>query len=247
MRQTLWIAPLLCLLAAAPLRADEAKDLLDRAIKAQGGEQKLKAAHAVTFKTKGTIQANGIQVELGGDATAQGAGLVRWNVSFTAMGRTESGVIVVTPEKIWGKGGNRPTEEAPAEAAFIRDVFRTIRLPQDLTALRDKDVTLSHLGELKVDDRTALGLKVAVKGRPDVDLFFDKETALPLRAEIHILEPGDANETTYGFYFTDYKDVNGVKLFARVALKRDDQVSMEMEFSDFRLQEKFDDTMFAKP
>src|SRR5437879_4124768 len=123
MRQTLWTAPLVCLLAAAPLRADEAKDLLDRAIKAQGGEEKLNKAQAATFKTKGNIQANGIQVELAGDASVHGAGLVRWELTFTAMGRTESGVLVVTPEKIWAKGGNRPAEEAPAEVAFLRDVF----------------------------------------------------------------------------------------------------------------------------
>src|SRR5438874_4432134 len=124
MRQTLWTVPLLCLLAAGPLGADEAKDLLDRAVKAQGGEEKLAKARAATFKTKGTVQANGMQVELGGDAAVQGDGLFRWNATIAFMGRTENGIIVVTPEKIWGKGGDRATEEAPAEAAFLRDVFR---------------------------------------------------------------------------------------------------------------------------
>jgi len=39
MRPTLWTASLLALLAAAPLRADEARALLDRVIKAQGGRR----------------------------------------------------------------------------------------------------------------------------------------------------------------------------------------------------------------
>src|SRR5262249_50759449 len=138
-------------------------------------------------------------------------------------------------------------QEAPPDAAFVRDVFRTVRLPQNLTALRGKDVELSHLGEVKVNDRTAIGLKVATKGRPDVDLFFDKETALPLRAEVRVKEPGQANEILYAFDFADYKDVNGVKLFGKMTFKRDDKTFMEMEFSDFQLQEKLGDDTFAKP
>jgi hypothetical protein len=248
MRQTMCTAALICLFAAAPLRADEAKALLERAIKAQGGEEKLKAAQAATFKTKGNVLADGQQVELGGDATVQGDGHYRWSASITFMGRTENGVIVITPEKIWGKGGNQANaEEAPAEAAFVRDVFRTIRLPQNLTALRAKDVTLSHLGELKVDDRVTVGLKVATKDRPDVDLYFDKETSLPLRAEIRVKEPGEANEKVYAFTFTDYKDVNGVKMFGKFSLKRDDKVTMEMELSDFQFPGQLGADAFAKP
>jgi hypothetical protein len=248
MRQIVWTAALVCLIAAAPLRADEATALLDRAIKAQGGEEKLKAAQSASFKTKGTVTAGGMQVDLAGDAAVQGDGLYRWNVTFSAMGRTESGVIVVTPEKIWGKGGNQANaEEAPAEAAFLRDVFRTIRLPQNLAVLRNQDTTLSHLGELKIEERAAVGLKVATKGRPEIDLFFDKETHLPLRAEIRVKEPGEANEIVYAFIFADYKDVNGVKMYGKFTLKRDDKVTLVMEFSDFQLQEKLGADLFAKP
>jgi hypothetical protein len=244
--QTLWTAPLLCLLVNATV-PDEATTLLDRAIKAQGGDEKLGKTLCATFTTKGTIEVENMKGELSGDTASQSADHIRWNVSFSFMGRTESGTIIVTPEKIWAKGGNREVEEAPKEVAFIRDVFRTIRLPQNLTALRHKDVTLSHLGEVKIDNRTAVGLKIATKDRPDVDLFFDKDTALPLRAELRVTEPGQANEVVYAFYFTDYKDVDGIKQFGKLTFKRDDKTTMEMEFSDFKFQEKLEKTLFDKP
>ncbi len=61
-----------------------------------------------------------MKAEVTGDVAVQGEDHIRWNATITAMGRGESGTIVVTPEKIWGKGGNREAEEAPKDAAFIR-------------------------------------------------------------------------------------------------------------------------------
>ncbi len=248
MLQSLWTAPLLCLLVSAPV-PDETTTLLDRVIKAQGGDEKLSKAKGATFTTKGTAGADGMKAEIKGDVAVQGVDRIRWNFTFTAMGREQSGTLVVTAEKIWAKGGggNGDTEEAPKEEDFIHDVFRTIRLSQNLSALRNKEVMVSHLGEVKIDNRAAVGLKVASKGRPDVDLFFDKETSLPLRAELRVTEPMQANEVVYAFYFADYKDVNGIKQYSKMTFKRDDKTFMEMEFSDFKFQEKLDNTLFDKP
>jgi hypothetical protein len=242
----LWSAHLVCLMVGTPL-ADEATTLLDRAIKAQGGEEKLNKAQGATFQVKGTADIEGMKAELGGDVSTQGANNIHWNAAFTAMGRTENGTIIITSEKIWAKGGNREAEEAPKEVAFIRDVFRTIRLCQNLSTVPGKDVTLSHLGELKIDKQTAVGLKIATKGRPDIDVFFDKETHLPLRAEVRVTEPGQANEVLYAFFFSDYKDVNGIQCASKMTFKRDDKTTMEVEFSEFKFMEKLDETLFAKP
>jgi hypothetical protein len=81
MRPTLWSASLCCLLAAAPLRADEANEagaLLDRVVKAQGGVERLARAHALTCRTRGHLQRGDVAFDLDGEAAAQGAGLVRW-------------------------------------------------------------------------------------------------------------------------------------------------------------------------
>ncbi len=108
---------------------------------------------------------------------------------------------------------------------------------------------VSHLGEVKIDNRPAVGLKIATKGRPDVDLFFDKETSLPLRAEVRVTEPMQANEVVYAFYFADYKDVDGIKQYSKMTFKRDDE---EFHHGDgvqatFKFREKLDNTLFAKP
>ena len=58
----------------SPVRADD-KDpntILDKAIKAAGGEEKLKKVEAITWKSKGTITFNGSDNEIKIQATAQG-------------------------------------------------------------------------------------------------------------------------------------------------------------------------------
>jgi outer membrane lipoprotein-sorting protein len=244
--QTLW-TPLLFLMVAAPV-PDETRSLLDRVIRAQGGDEKLSKAQGATFTTKATIEAEGIKVDLTGDVAAQADDHVRWNVTLMFMGQPgTSGTMIVTPDKIWSKGANMEAEESPKDALFIRDVFRTVRLSQNLSALRSKELVVSPLKEVKIDNRPAVGLNIATKGRPDVQLFFDKETYLPLRAEVRVLESMPSKECAYVFSFADYKDVNGIKQYRKISLKRDDKPVMEMELSDFKFQEKVDATLFAKP
>src|SRR5439155_8591924 len=53
-----------------------------------------------------------------------------------------------------------------------------------LTPLKDKAYKLSSLGEVKVGDSAALGLRVTRDGQRDVSLFFDKKTQLLLKSEV---------------------------------------------------------------
>ena len=54
--------------------------------------------------------------------------------------------------------------------------------------------TLAALGESKVGDRPALGVRISVKGRKDLRFFFDKESGLLVKSE-HILDDGNGKES----------------------------------------------------
>ncbi|TMQ33295.1 MAG: hypothetical protein E6K70_13850, partial [Planctomycetota bacterium] len=61
-------------------RADDAKDpqaILDKAIKALGGEEKLSKVKAASWKGKGTINFGGNEMEFTSQTTAQGLDHVR--------------------------------------------------------------------------------------------------------------------------------------------------------------------------
>src|SRR5262249_2214571 len=116
-----------------------------------------------------------------------------------------------------------------------------------LTNLKDNAVKLTPLGEVKVNDRPALGLKIVRKDRPDVDLFLDKETTLPVKCQLQVKEPKQDQEMTHAWFFSGYKEIDGVKHPMKVALHRDDNKLFELELSEVKIEVKVDDNTFAMP
>jgi hypothetical protein len=226
----------------------EARAVLDKAIKALGGKDSLTRFQAATWKSKGTFDVNEMKIAITDEWSVQSPDRYRWQLDATVMERTITLALVLNKDKAWVKGNNENTNELPAE---IRDLFRTdfqvVRLAQQLVPLSDKAHHLSHLGELKIDDRPAVGIKVARKGAPDIDLFFDKDTSLPLRSEIRLKEPMGAEEAVHTFYFSSYKEVSGVKAFTKIVMKRNDKPFLELELNDIQLHEKLEDNVFDKP
>src|SRR5437588_842642 len=90
------------------LRADEAevKAVLDKAIKALGGEEKLAKAKALKFKTRETISFNGNDSEVSGETTVQGLHQRRSEFEGEFNGNKFKGVTVVNNDKGWRKFGD---------------------------------------------------------------------------------------------------------------------------------------------
>jgi hypothetical protein len=246
MRKVAWVV-ILCCVAPARAADDPAKAVLDRALKAVGGKADLAKLMGVSFKTKGTFDAGGAQVEISGEMSLQGLDRLRWEVEVSAMGRNESGSLVFSGGKGWASNGGRSREVPKDEGAMFMNIMRCARLAANPALLRQPGVKLTPLGELKIGDRETVGLKVTQKGYPDIDLFFDKKTGLPYKTEIRQKEGKQGMEMPHAFIFDVYKDFNGVKQFTKVKFLRDDKALVEVECSDFKPQEKLDDSLFAKP
>jgi hypothetical protein len=112
--------------------------------------------------------------------------------------------------------------------------------------LKDKAFTLAPLGETKVDKTDAIGIKVSHKGYRDINLFFDKKTHLLLKSETRVKDDS-GKEVTQEAYFSDYKDVEGIKHATKIVIKRDGAEFLEGETTDFKLVEKLDNSEFEKP
>jgi hypothetical protein len=241
-----------CLCLPMLVRADEAeeaKKILDKAIKAMGGADKLTKLPAVSWKGKGMVQVEGLKIDLTDEWSAQGDRLFRWRVEVTMDGQSESGVLVINKDKGWVKGDNsdKVRDMPKDDLRMLQNEFRVIRLVERLVPLKDKAYQLSPLGEIKIKDRAAVGIKVKHKDRPEVDLFFDKETSLPVRAELRVKERKDGPEVLHTYWFGEYKAVQGVKHFTKASLRRDDKPAIDLELTEIDLHEKLDDNTFDKP
>lgn len=251
--RSLWygsFAVCLALAIGGAVRADgekEAKALIDKAIKAAGGEEKLAKLTTAAMKGKITPADNNKQSVILMEGSVQGLDKCRFDAEVQENGRTMKVLLVINGDQAWAKHDDG-AREAPEEIrqALKQSVY-ALRLAQTLVPLKDKAYKLSPLGEVKVGDRPAVGVQISHKDTPDVNLWLDKETGLPLKCEMRCKIERGGQDVPCEFLFADYKDMGGVKHFTKVTMNADGKKHLEAEISEVKPQDKVDDKEFAKP
>lgn len=242
-------AALLALAIAAPLRADDAtKALLEKAVKAQGGADKAAKLNEMTIKGKGQFMEGGNAAEMSFDLSIKHFDHARFDMSVSEGGRSHKGVMVFAVDKAWFRDGDRDkVEPAPAEVVpILESVFLAIRAASSPGMLAgNKNLTLAHGGEAKIDDTPAEVLRISRKDKADVTIYFDKKTSLPLKSETTIKEP-NGQEKPFSVNFSEFKELDGVKHFTKLKIHAD-KTEMEMELSELKLGAKFEANTFDKP
>jgi hypothetical protein len=240
-------------LAAGPAitaRADD-KDptaILDKAIKALGGEEKLKKAEALSWQSKGTITQGGNENEIKVHATAKGLDHYRQEVVGDFGGEPRKIVIVLAGDKGWRKFGQQPMAMDDDGVANQKRNTYLMVLPMTLVPLKGKDFKLEAVGEEKVEDKPAVGVKVTGPDQKDFTLYFDKESGLPVKQLAKVVGfQGEehSQETTY----KDYKEFDGIKKATKVESKRDGENFIKSEITEFKVldKDKVDPKTFSEP
>lgn len=240
---------IVCVLSSA-LRADEAtaaRKVLDKAIEALGGTKEIARHKGLTGNSKGSITLNGAKSALANVWTVQGVDQLKWSADFTLNDKSTTILLVVNSKEGWVSGNGGKANAMPKELlTAFRHGFTGLRLAETLVPLTDKDVKLSALGELKFNDKPALGIQAKRKGLPELTLWFDKATMLPIKAEMRITETS-GTEVAYTAWFSEYKKIGGRKHFTKMKVQRDDDVVLDVERREIEAKEKLDDATFEKP
>lgn len=220
--------------------------ILDKAIKALGGEEKLSKIKAVSWKTKGKITFGGNDNEFSGAATVQGLDHFRSTFEGEFGGNKITGLTVIAKDKGWRKFGDMKMElEGDALANQKRAVYLQI-VPGRLLPLKSKDFKVAAAGEKKVDDKPAVGLKVTGPDGKDFTLYLDKDSGLPVMLIAKVVGfMGD--EFTQETTLSDYKEFAGIKQATKVVSKRDGEKFIESNISDFKVLDSVDPKTFAEP
>jgi hypothetical protein len=222
-----------------------ARALVEKAIEAQGGEAKLSKFAAVTASFKGTFHGLGEAAPLTGELASQGADRQKTVMEMEAGGEKLRIVHVLNRDKGWTKI-NDDLEELDADDLAEAKEEAHVEWVATLVPLKDRTFQLATVSEVRIDKRPALGVRVSSKGRRDVTLYFDKESGLLVKSESRVKDD-DNQEVTEETFFSAYKEVQGTKQAMRFTVKRDGKLYLEGEFIAYRLVEKLDDKVFAKP
>jgi hypothetical protein len=229
--------------------ADDKKDpnaVLDKAIKALGGEQKLSSVKAFMSKAKGKVYIQGNESEFTNQATAQGLTHYRGEFEGEFGGNKIHGVTVLNGDKGWRKFGDMGGAlEGDQLAGEKRNVYLQI-IPITILPLKAKEFKVEALPEEKVGDKPAVGIKVTGPEGKDFQLFFDKESGLPVKEVAKVMGFG-GEETTQETIYQDYKDFGGIKRPSKVTVKRDGEKFLEQEVTEFKVLDKLDPKTFDEP
>src|SRR5947209_9350074 len=152
-------------------RADEkaeARALIEKAIKAMGGKDKLAVDKAVTFKAKGKFYGMGEGLDYTSDFAIQPPDMLRFRMEFEAGGMKINVAIVFDGKKSWRKVNDDTTELDKDAVAEAKEDMYAGRVESLVPLLEEKGFELSTVGEVKVEDKPAIGVRVSHKGHRDV-------------------------------------------------------------------------------
>jgi hypothetical protein len=222
----------------------EALAILDKAIKAQGGAEMLTKYPAGTFKTKGKLEIlDGLDITQ--EVVYQMPGKFREEMSFQANGMPFKSIVVFNGTKgaLQVNGQEMKLDkldDALREASYMFDAFR-------LVPLRDKAYELTAVGETQVNGKPAIGIRASHKGRPDLTIYFDKETYLPVKVQHRTLDIQSGMEIDQERIITEYQKVDGVPVPKRLVVNRDGKKFLEGEVLEYKQHEKVDEGLFKLP
>jgi hypothetical protein len=243
-------AAALLLGSGGPARADDQKEmneLIAKAVKAHGGADNLAKIKALVMKSKGKFYGLGDEgLPFTGIWYIEHPDRIRVEVTSEIMGQAFKFVQASDKGKGWILIGEDLKDLDKEHLDESREEMHANQLGR-LVGLDAKDCKLAPVGEVKVNDRPALGVRVECKGYRDVTLFFDKENNQLVKSERRAKDVDAGKEYTAETLYGDYKKLDGVLTAHKVTINRDGKLFVESEVTEFEKKDMLDDKLFKKP
>jgi hypothetical protein len=220
--------------------------ILDKAIKALGGEENLKKAEIATWKSKGTLTFNGNDNAFTVQSTVQGLDHYRSEFEGQFGDNEVKAVAVVNGTKGWRKFGDNNMEMSDDELANEKRNVYLMVTPMAILPLKGKGFKVESAGEEKVGDKPAAVLKVTGPDSKDFKLYFDKDSGLPVKLVAQVIGFG-GDEYTQETTYSDYKDFGGLKRASKAVSKRNGEDFVKSETIEFKVLDKVDPKSFTQP
>jgi hypothetical protein len=226
--------------------APDERSVVERAIKAAGGQEKLSHIKAMTWKAKGTLSIGGADNDFTSETTIQGLDHVKAVFHANFNGNEIEAMTVIAGNKGWRRFGDMKTELDKDAIANEKRMIYLQWIPTVLLPLSGKEFQTEGGAEEQVAGKPAVTLKVTAPDHQDFTIYFDKASGLPVKQVAKVVGfSGEdfTQETIYG----GYKEVDGITKATKIESRRDGQKFVEYEISDFKALEKVDAETFKEP
>jgi hypothetical protein len=243
MKRAAWCVAVVLALAARA-GADEPRAVIEKAVKAHGGADKIGQLKAVQIRTKGTLESANGSVPFTAETFAQMPGQIKNVLQVEVNGEKRTLTQVLNGDKVALLLNGQAQPVRDAVAGELKELLYAERVNHLLPLLDDKTIELTAAGEGKVGDMETTAVKVTSKGHKDVVLHFDKNSGLLVKAERTVLDLETAKEVPQVEVYGGYKEVNGLMRPMKVTVSKDGKQFMEGEVTDVKYSDKLDDSVF---
>lgn len=234
------------LLLPALARADDAADcktIVEKAITAAGGADKLTQLTAATWRTRSSSAEKNSKATLAGQLPDK----FRAESDADANGKVVHRVRVLNGDQGWVQTDGKTEPMSPAAVAASKLTFYHKSLAWILLPLRDPALRLTPLGEADVNGRPAVGIKVERADRPAVRMFFDRTSGLPVKSETTGRDRATGRETTLALIYSEHRAVNGVMVPGKTTTLHDGRPFGVLELLEFKPEKALDPKLFQAP
>ena len=229
-------------------RAEEAKpeEIIDRAIRAHGGEERLAGLRAFAM-TERVVYPDAATWDT--EVVVQLPDRYRSDRRISSGGKSTASLLVLNGDQGWLKLNDHVSPYPKAFIASFQKHTVTYAGPRSILRLRARQKNpacqFTTIGEGTVEGRPAVGLRMKLEGGPEETWYFDKESGLLLKEEERIKRFEGEDEVT-ATLFGDYHVFDGFPIARKVTYQRDGKPAYTRETTDFKVATPAEGA-FAKP
>jgi hypothetical protein len=221
LRRSALLLAVFFLLPESVRSTDDPRALVEKALKALGGEEKLGQKVATQRKVRGTFwpapgDALGLEVPIGGELRSQSGNRSRFSFHVEMLGNKVEAVQIMNGDKAWRVMNGQVSAIEGEELLGLKQSLHQDRVMSLIPLLKDKRFTLAALDETKVEGRPASGIKVSFPDQSDTEIYFDKETGLPVKYGYRAKRFGETKERLHETILGDYRELNPAAADERV-------------------------------
>ncbi len=241
----------LAMLAAAVLcvsqvRAadDDAKVVVEKGIKAMGGEEAIKKFGGWEYTASGEATVGALKAKYTITTTYSAPDKLRVSMESTAGTGKSKVLMVANGDKLKATRDDKPEEvKDPLKAKFLQTALtHEVCLLLPLVA-KDSKYTLKAEKDEKVGDADAAVVLVQRKGMDDLKLYFDKKTDQLVKF-VQKMPDADGKDVPTEVVQSDFKKFDGVLMPQTLVSKQNGKETMTMKVTEMKMIEKPDPAKF---
>lgn len=224
--------------------AQTPKEIVEKAIAAQGGLDNLKKYPGGKETSKGKIFIGAVEATVEGEQTYLMPDMLK------IVTKMEVGGMKVTIDQIFNAGQFKMTASIPTPPlsdAAKKEIKNTMNLhiaSELYPLLDDKRFEMSVIDKPeKVKDKEVVGLLIKVKGESDLKFFFDAKTFVMVKIERKGLDFAE-QEVNQEMLILDHKKFDGILRVAKYEMLFDGKKAAEMEVTGYKHLDKVDKKLF---